>query len=91
MKLDKMTKQKIDEFFDSKTPEELEYLWKKYDKYSEENLTIPVVSRSKPNKEETKNHIKYIAEYTKAINKMRLKDLDIHLDYGQTTEDKTLS
>jgi len=44
MKLDKMTKQKIDEFFDSKTPEELEYIWKKYDKYSNENLTIPVVS-----------------------------------------------
>jgi len=38
MKLDKMTKQKIDEFFDSKTPEELKYLWQKYDKYSEENL-----------------------------------------------------
>lgn len=49
------------------------------------------VSRSKPIKEETKNHIKDIAKYTEIINKMRLKDLDIHLDYGQTTDDKTLS
>jgi len=54
MKLDKMTKQKIDEFFDSKTHEELEYLWKKYDKYSEENLTIPVVIRQSEQLKEKK-------------------------------------
>jgi len=52
MKLDKETKQKIDKFFDSRTPEELEYLYKKYDKYNEENLTIPVVSKSLRNKEQ---------------------------------------
>lgn len=56
-----------------------------------ELFNLHIVSRSKPIKEETKNHIKDIAEYTKTINEMRLKDLDIHLDYGQTIEDKTLS